>query len=168
MLMGSSSTKDDAGKFDELYSFGETRDVLQIVEEPNTGDVLIAYANDHSANSHLELKAAIKKGIYIGKWRVISCVETPQTADARSVSNSGRRSCCRLLLQNINDDDWKGWVIDARARDKGADKSCADTALMEYQAYVQGVADNYHLNGKNCQHFTEYCLNTGIGSSYPK
>ena len=67
----------------------------------------------------------------------------------------------KLVLQSLESNHWKGWTINRKGNYHAAEK-----ALMEYQAYQQGVKDNYHLNGKNCQDFTDYCLTQGIGSEF--
>ena len=104
--------------------------------------------------SSISNESVTEAGIYVGQGMVCFLEPIESTLLGKKF---------QILFESLENERWKGWTKRREGKVQAAEK-----ALMEYQAYVQGVADNYHLNGKNCQHFTEYCLNTGIGSSYPK
>ena len=168
--MGSNSSSQTSEIIEEYppHSFGETRDSSSTVDEPNRGDVLIAYSEKNSGVKVKGVDQFVRLGIYVGNRNAISCVKVSNPTDARGELSSIKISGFRVVLEDIRSEQWKGWVIDEKAREKGANNSCADKAMMEYQAYQQGVPDNYHLKGDNCQNFTEYCLHAGIGSTVKK
>ena len=96
-------------------------------------------------------------GIYVGDDNVVSKYININKRDTSSSELSGPAI---IKLENLNSNIWKGW----RVTRKGSLTS-RDKALIHYHGFVSGHKENYHIKTSNCQHFTEYCLAPGIGST---